>query len=90
MGDKVIRGFLIKYALSEGIEERDGLIYEGKFIHAADHGREFWACLGTEFVLTREEGEIAARAMAKKKIASLRKQIAKLEVLAVTPKWKVT
>jgi predicted sulfurtransferase len=74
--------WLSKYALSGGIAEyqaeiRDGMAYPGK---------PFMSCtsfkMGVDAHNTREAAVMAAEAAAKKKIASLRKQIAKLETTA--------
>ena len=80
--------YVTKYALTSGIREveadepSDGSAYISvKEWH--------FACfaLGRDAFRTREEAEARAVVMAKKKLANLRKQIAKVEHLVVEPKW---
>ncbi len=70
-----------KYALSDGIQEFDNMeeiAYEGGARKYAARGMYFFR-IGTEAHLSPEEAKVAAEAKRKKKIASLHKQIAKLE-----------
>jgi hypothetical protein len=71
--------WLSKYALSGGIAEyqaeiRDGMAYPGKPFMSYTNFK-----LGVDAHLTRDAAVLAAEAAAKKKVASLKKQIAKLE-----------
>lgn len=73
--------WLSKYALAGGIAEyqaeiRDGMAYPGKpFLGSIGFK------MGVDAHDTREAAVLVAEAAAKKKIASLKKQIAKLEVI---------
>lgn len=71
--------WLSKYALSGGIAEyqaeiRDGMAYPGKPFMSYTSFK-----MGVDAHNTREAAVLAAEAASKKKIASLRKPIAKLE-----------
>jgi len=77
-GDTV---YLTKYALSDGITER-------VFQKHADSGRYafvdgVWGCVrpGKDLHATRDAAITAAKAMRDKKVASLRKQIERLEAI---------
>lgn len=89
MTDKKIDGFLVKYALSMGIQPVKGAELSGDGYVSGPIGAHsrFFVKDGKNFVRTREEAEKVAREMAVRKIKSLEKQIAKLRVLAETPKW---
>lgn len=80
-------GYLVKYALTTGITTAD--------VEDASNPKYVvdvcpWAgCYtrGKEWVETKEEAEELAKQMARRKIASLKKQLAKLEQLTEQPKW---
>lgn len=73
--------WISKYALTGGITEHMAEIKNG----AAHPGAPFMSFIGftlrKEAHLTREEAIKAAEAMRKKKLAALKKQIAKLETM---------
>jgi len=73
--------WLTKYALTDGIEEETAR-GDGHDDYVFVSGR-LWSSykLGRDVHLTREDAVRAAEAMRKKKIASLRKQIEKMEAL---------
>lgn len=73
--------YLSKYALSGGIKELEGEVLEFNGRQFVEYGRFNSYALGTEIHETRAEAVMAAEAMRVKKIASLRKQIAKLEAM---------
>ncbi len=75
--------WISKYALSGGITEHEcdgptefGFVYPGKPFMSYVGFR-----MGSDAHDTREAAEKAAEAMRKKKIASIRKQLAKLEAM---------
>lgn len=78
--EQTFEGFITKYALTRGIRKAtlkvDGAGYasERPFSFLGFSGKSGWA-------RTKEEAVKQAEAMRKKKIASLKKQIAKLEKL---------
>lgn len=91
--DGDISGYMTKYALSDGIRRvrcrlpRAGR-NRGGVLASLTGGGLLWLKVGVDFFTDSVDAEDAARAMAVKRIASLKKQIAKLEKLAVTPKWR--
>lgn len=90
MDRKPVRGFLTKYALTNGILEIDHAELLGpddKYVSYESNGMHDLAQYGREFFATREEAEEEAKAMARRRISGLEKQIAKLRKLAETPKW---
>jgi hypothetical protein len=82
-GKPVIKVWISKYALSQGIWERDAEISERQpqLAILRNFGRldEMYHGEGREWHRTREDAERRAEEMRLAKIASLRKQIAKLE-----------
>lgn len=78
-----MRYFISKYALTVGIKERElrPSSSDPNYLYPADGG---WTPLklGRDAFETREEAVAAANAARDKKVASLRKQLAKLEKLA--------
>lgn len=84
-----IKGFATRHALSTGIAEVTAEVRgDLKEVSYKLHPDWFsiWAVIGRDFFLTRAEAEEAAKAAAKKKIAQLKKQLAKMQVLAEQPK----
>jgi hypothetical protein len=75
--------WISKYALSEGIKEAEDSYDSGGYVHVLLPGAAFRQCykFGTDAHLTREAALAAAESMRTKKIASLKKRIAKLEAL---------
>ena len=71
-----------KYALTGGIEEVIACDDQGDdgYIRLKDNAWNLFV-VGRDVHATREEAAVAAEAMRKKKIASLQKQIKKLEAL---------
>lgn len=76
-GDKV---WLVKYALSRGIEEETVSINAGDFIRVKGRPYGFYK-KWRDAHHTKEEAIVAAEGMRKRKIASLKKQVEKLEKL---------
>lgn len=75
-------GYISKYALSTGIQEKEVETYDN--IYARETGSvfgRFFGRIGRDCHKTREEAVAKAKSMRKAKIASLKKQIAKLESL---------
>jgi len=88
--DERIHGYVVKYALTQGIIECGGrLAGEGRYV-SVDRGSGYSMFLrrGREFFERREDAEAAARALANRRIASLRKSIVQMEKLAEHPKWR--
>jgi hypothetical protein len=82
-----VKGFSTKYALSQGIqavEVED--VKSGKYVYTTD---QYMTQLvpGKTFFVSQDDAEREARRNAEAKIYSLEKQIEKLRVLAVTPKF---
>jgi hypothetical protein len=75
--------WISKYALAQGIYEAEVDRYEDSQMVTIQHryGCEYFHGEGREWHMTREEAVARAEAMRAKKIASLKKQIAKLEKL---------
>lgn len=75
----------VKYALTQGVFKINGFINEhGRFRCPFMYHQHFLTHLSPkEFDLTLEGAMLKSEAMRKKKIASLRKQIAKLESLEI-------
>jgi len=84
-----VKVYITKYALTSGIVEEEAEVPENPDQYAA--GRIFVhhraLTLGHSAFASREEAEAMARRMAVKKIASLTKQLFRLDALAKTPKW---
>ena len=77
--------FLSKYALTGGIKEVEGKMMAGDmkgFVYAKLDGYENIYVIGRDVHEIREAAVEAAETMRKRKIASLQKQIAKLEKLS--------
>lgn len=70
--------FITKYALTNGIEEVEGTLDRGC---ASTHDRFTRYFYGNDWHLTREKAITRAEQMRVSKIASLKKQITKLEGL---------
>lgn len=85
---KKVHGFLVKYALTEGIMERTADTGNSGYVYIPGRFGSTQAKLGKTFFTDREEAEAAARKMALRKIASLERQIPKLRSLVETPKWE--
>lgn len=73
--------FLSKYALTDGIKEAEGKVVKGDTVYAKLDGYYSLFAFGKEAHETREAAVEAAETMRKRKIASLQKQIAKIEEL---------
>lgn len=76
--------YITKWALTAGIKEREGVPLDGSKTRMAEVFKtdgEFtaWFVLKPDWHLTRQEAVKQAEAMRQKKLASLRKQLAKLE-----------
>ena len=77
--------FITKYALTSGIKEMELEIVKSNFSNSQDYVREgSWTFfyIGKDVFLDKSEAVKTAEKMRKKKIASLRKQIEKLEKLS--------
>lgn len=88
MSEETVHGYLVKYALSSGIEECTAEVGNFGYVYIRGNYGSTQAKLGTTFFTGRDEAEAAARKMALRKIASMEKQIIKLRKLAEQPKWK--
>ncbi|MGX1958420.1 hypothetical protein [Serratia proteamaculans] len=87
MGKKMITGYITRYALTAGIIKREGEIADSGSFRYKDP--EAWGTSNiwhTDYRLTEAEALAKAEDMRKKKIASLKKQIAKLEAMTFTIK----
>jgi hypothetical protein len=77
------RMFLVKYALSEGIEEvtlNEGCSTRDDYVYLV--GRSFWSFkVGRDIFAERTDAEKAADALRLKKVESLKKQIKRLEAM---------
>lgn len=71
----------VKYALTQGVFKINGFINEHGRFHCPFMYHQHFS--PKEFDLTLEGAMLKSEAMRKKKIASLRKQIAKLESLEI-------
>ena len=77
--------FITKYALTSGIKEMELEIIKSNFANSPDYVRDgSWTFfyIGKDVFLDKSEALNKAEGMRKKKIASLRKQIEKLEKLS--------
>lgn len=81
--DEIIKGYVTKYALSGKIQHVDLELSGPHEAGGPMWGKPLtsWECFkeGTEWFRTKEEALAACETMRAKKIASLKKQIAKLE-----------
>ncbi|HBE9079116.1 TPA: hypothetical protein KNG91_002039 [Serratia fonticola] len=79
--------YITKYALTAGVLKREGEISESGSVQYRDpvHRGLLWAW-HTDYRLTEAEALVKAEDMRKKKIASLKNQIAKLEAMTFTIK----
>ena len=75
--------FITKYALTDGIIEKEAMnVDDSNMMEVIGGGDRFnWYAHTGEYSLTRKEAVKRAEEMRLKKIASLKKQIAKLENL---------
>lgn len=73
--------WISKYALSEGIKALQADVRDGKAFPGPPFSEYVGFVIGKDAHLSQAEAVAAADVMAKKKIASLRKQIAKLELV---------
>lgn len=85
-----MKGYSIKYALTVGIQEveveelKEGA--PGKYRYTtARPTRQFET--GINFFVSVDGAEEAAKLMAKRKVISLRKSLAKMQPLTKKPKW---
>jgi len=81
-----MRGYNIKYALTSGIREVE-VHDDGKYVYTTDR-YPMQLRVGETFFQDRGEAEAHAQQLARKKIASLKRQIAKLEKLV--QQWSST
>lgn len=72
-----MKAFITKYALTKGIKEAD--IYQPNDGYAREVGNSYTWYRSDEWYETREEAIAKAEKMRVKKIASLKKKLAKLE-----------
>lgn len=82
-------GYLVKYALTTGITAVDveDCSHDSRYVVDVSPWVGYLYRIGKDWVETKKEAEELAKQMARKKIASLKRQIAKLEQLAEQPKW---
>lgn len=73
--------WISKYALSAGISEAKAEVRDGKAYPGAPFATFTYFLMGRDAHTSREEAVNAANAEREKKIASLKKQLAKLQVL---------
>ena len=81
MENEHIKAWVTKYALTEGISLVDGEVCHGISSGMLSYGR-YGTAHGKDWHRTPEAAIARAEEMRKKKIASLRKSIAKMEALA--------
>ena len=85
--EEQITAFVTKYALSSGIQKLRGVLSEdAKYFVMRDRYTTLYRW-GTDAHTSREAAEAHARETARKKVESLKKQLAKVEKLAEQPKW---
>ncbi len=87
---QMVKGFCTKYALSRGVVACTAEVPEhgGNYVYARSSGLGATQMrVNKTFFTGKEEAEAAARQMAKNKLKSLALEKAKLEVLAITPKY---
>jgi hypothetical protein len=85
-----MNGYVLKYALTSGIRlarVRRSSSSDPNFVVEDKRFPDGIWRIGKEWVPTREEAEMVAKEMAKRKIASLERQLVKLRQLAENPKW---
>lgn len=90
MEDELFTVYVTKWCLSKGIEESIVKEYRNPDGFKYFSPCEKYSTLlvpGKEAFLTREAAENDARARAKKKVESLRRQLEKMEKLSLEPKW---
>jgi hypothetical protein len=86
--DTVLRGFVTKYALTTGIIECDARRSgDSPFVVVSIRHATAVMKLGSDFFESRDEAVAKAQEMARRKIESLQKQIAKLQKLAENPRF---
>ena len=68
--------WITKYALTQGLFEMDAEIVDSKYASGKSNG---YSIFTTDWTRTRTEAEVIANNMKQAKIASLKKQLAKLE-----------
>ena len=76
---KTVRAYVTKYALTSGIQELDLEPSDGGY--AYDTGRYRTQYCRGEWHLAKSDAMAAAEAMRMRKIASLQRQVAKLEAM---------
>ena len=74
---EMVKAYITKYALTNGIIEKDGIIVKDIYFEVKKYG--FFS--KGDYFFTKEEAVEKAEQMRLKKIASLKKQILKLEKL---------
>lgn len=84
MNSEVFTAYITKYALSGGILKKEVKLEHntGSMVVALDNGYSFYHGEGREWHRTKESAVARAEEMRVAKIASLKKQIAKLEKLS--------
>ena len=83
MSKQIVTRYVTKYALSDGIKKLEGVLFTpsgSDTYFTSEKSNEFFVA-PTDYFETFEEAVIRANALRAKKIASLKKQIAKLEKL---------
>jgi len=85
-----VKGYSTKYALTIGIEVVEarpspGLGADPKYVYTNRLRTQL--IVGRNFFECKPDAHDAAIAMAKRKMESLRKQVAKIEGLILQPKW---
>lgn len=80
--EEIFDGYVTKYALTEGVQKKKLVGTRGEgLVHVVGESYPYYHGEGREWHRTRESALEQAEKMRKKKIASLKKQIAKLEKL---------
>lgn len=77
-----LKGYYTGQALTRGIKEMT--------VEVDEHGEiapQYYLTMGRDFFVTPEEAEARAREMAEKSAASLRRSLARVESMALQPKW---
>ena len=80
MENEKITAWVTKYALTQGIMKVDGEVHHGTSSNMFSYG-EYGYAHGDDWHRTHESAVAKAEDMRKKKIASLKKSIAKLEAM---------
>lgn len=80
--EKLSEFYVTKYALSGGIERRTLRVHEnGRNVFSFDSGQHVWCVLGRDAFEKYDDAVADAERRRQKKVASMRKQIERLERL---------